>query len=183
MSTMNKDSEYKRLPTPARVEDFGFGECVLLMTDEESLFRGRLLPDEDGYVLLRHVAAREDEEVMRCSGEESVKKFLERCGCLGGYFRGLREWFCVGVSGVGLRFAGAYLDCLVTDGLGFWRVGARCGERVCLHRVCGEGESLVRVDDVSWSVFYAPDVVDVTEEMVREMWGIPEGVGVFYCGV
>ena len=45
MSTMNKDNEYKRLPTPARVEDFGFGECVLLRTDDESLFRGRLLPD------------------------------------------------------------------------------------------------------------------------------------------
>lgn len=58
MSTMNKDSEYKRLPTPARVEDFGFGECVLLMTDGVSLFRGRLMTDEDGYVLLRHVAGR-----------------------------------------------------------------------------------------------------------------------------
>ena len=63
MSNMNKDSEYKRLPTPARVEDFGFGECVLLMTDEESLFRGRLLPDEDGYVLLRHVVGRIPEGV------------------------------------------------------------------------------------------------------------------------
>ena len=108
MSTMNKDSEYKRLPTPARVEDIGFGECVLLTTDEESLFRGRLLPDEDGcYVLLRHVAGREDEEVMRCCGEESVKAFLERCGCLGGYFRGVREWFCVGVpDGVGVFYCG-----------------------------------------------------------------------------
>ena len=72
MSTMDKDSEYKRLPTPARVEEFGFGECVSLTTDEES-----------------------------------VKVFLERCGCLGGYFRGMREWFCVGVSdGVGVFYCG-----------------------------------------------------------------------------
>lgn len=108
MRNMDKDSGYKRLSTPAGVEDFGFGECVLLTTDEESLFRGRLLPDEDGcYALLRHVAGWEDEEVVRCRGEESVKAFLERCGCLGGYFRGMREWFCVGVpDGVGVFYCG-----------------------------------------------------------------------------
>lgn len=180
---MNENLQYMRISTPVCVEDFTFTDCVLLMGDARGLLHGRLRRDGDGYVLFRVDTGGGEVEVARYAGGERVREFLERCGCLGGFFRGLRAWFCVGLSGHGLRLDGAYLDCLVTDGLGIWRVGARCGAWVCLYRVCGDGESMVRVTDGSWGVISAPDTACVTAGMVREMWGIPAGVGVFYCDV